>query len=121
MVGKSVLAAVGVLLAGAGPAAAAPELTLTATHAKATFLRSAPPNTTPYSGTLALTVRLDTLDTGIALRNKHMKETYLETDKFPEARLEVARAALRVPGKERWVMVSARSQPIYTNDGLFGF
>ena len=36
---------------------AAPELTLTATHARETFLRSTPPNTTPHSGTLTLTVR----------------------------------------------------------------
>ncbi|MBY0369365.1 YceI family protein [bacterium] len=28
---------------------------------------------------------LNTLDTGIALRNRHMKEKYLETEKFPNA------------------------------------
>ncbi|MDA0181954.1 polysaccharide deacetylase family protein [Solirubrobacter phytolaccae] len=44
-------------LAGAAPAAAAPDLTVSATHAKPTFLRSAPPNTTPYSGTITLVVR----------------------------------------------------------------
>lgn len=30
---------------------------------------------------------LDTLDTGIPLRNRHMKEKYLETGKFPQAKL----------------------------------
>ena len=44
-------------LLSAAPAVAAPDLTLTATHARATFLRSTPPNTTPHSGTLTLTVR----------------------------------------------------------------
>lgn len=33
------------------------------------------------------TFRLDTLDTGIGLRNKHMKERYLEVGKFPLAKL----------------------------------
>ena len=39
------------------------------------------------SGTL--TVNLNDLDTGIDLRNKHMKEKYLETAKFPKALLDV--------------------------------
>lgn len=30
---------------------------------------------------------LRTLDTGISLRNKHMKEKYLKTDKYPNAKL----------------------------------
>src|SRR3954470_22671123 len=51
-------AALGVALAllGAAPAAAAPELALTATHARPSFLRAQAPNTTLYSGTLTLTV-----------------------------------------------------------------
>src|SRR3982751_558348 len=51
-------AALGVALAllGAAPAAAAPELALTATHARPTFLRAQAPNTTLYAGTLTLTV-----------------------------------------------------------------
>jgi len=57
MVGRVAVAVVGALLAGAAPAAAAPDLTVSAGHARATFLRSAPPNTTPYSGTLTLVVR----------------------------------------------------------------
>lgn len=34
-------------------------------------------------------VALDQFDTGIELRNKHMKEKYLETGKFPTAILEI--------------------------------
>lgn len=36
--------------------------------------------------TFAFTLPLNTLDTGISLRNKHMREKYLETALFPEAR-----------------------------------
>lgn len=42
-----------------------------------------------------VSVPLATLDTGIAIRNKHMKEKYLETDKFPNAELTVARGAVK--------------------------
>src|ERR1700754_57765 len=51
--------AVGVGLALLGPAApaiAAPDLTISATHAAPTFLRATAPNTTVYSGSLTLTV-----------------------------------------------------------------
>ncbi|MEZ4749902.1 MAG: YceI family protein [Bdellovibrionota bacterium] len=34
-------------------------------------------------------IPLDALDTGISLRNEHMKEKYLETGKFPESTLVV--------------------------------
>jgi polyisoprenoid-binding protein YceI len=44
---------------------------------------------------LTLRVPLDTVDTGISLRNAHMKEKYLETGKFPFAELKVPRAALK--------------------------
>jgi polyisoprenoid-binding protein YceI len=33
------------------------------------------------------TLKLDSLDTGIKMRNEHMKKRYLETDKHPEAKL----------------------------------
>lgn len=33
---------------------------------------------------------LDDLDTKLSLRNKHMKENYLETDKFPVSKLKVS-------------------------------
>src|SRR3954465_10332036 len=50
--------AVAALVAPA-PALAAPDLTISATHAAPTFLRATAPNTTVYAGTLTLTVRND--------------------------------------------------------------
>ncbi|TWW07956.1 hypothetical protein E3A20_29140 [Planctomyces bekefii] len=34
-------------------------------------------------------MKLDALDTGIELRNKHLRENYLHTEKFPEASLKI--------------------------------
>jgi uncharacterized repeat protein (TIGR01451 family) len=56
MLGRLVLGAVTAALIAAPSAAAAPDLTITAAHTSATFLRATPPNTSPYSGTLTLTV-----------------------------------------------------------------
>src|SRR4051812_20387272 len=47
---------VALALVTAAPAQAAPDLTLSASHARATFLRAQAPNTTLYAGTLTLTV-----------------------------------------------------------------
>src|SRR6478735_7117968 len=52
----SVALAAALVLLGAAPAQAAPDLTLSAGHARATFLRATAPNTTLYTGTLSLTV-----------------------------------------------------------------
>jgi polyisoprenoid-binding protein YceI len=49
---------------------------------------------------LVLTVPLGNLTTGIALRDRHMKEKYLEVPKYPAAILSVARAALKLPTGE---------------------
>lgn len=49
--------------------------------------------------TLRFVVPLDTLETGISLRDTHMKENYLQTDRFPEAVLEVARASVTEPAE----------------------
>ncbi len=38
-----------------------------------------------------LTLDLSTLDTGIALRNRHLKEKYLEIEKFPKAELKLTK------------------------------
>ena len=46
---------------------------------------------------VVVVVDLRNLTTGLALRDKLMKEKHLEVDKFPEARLEVPRAELLVP------------------------
>jgi polyisoprenoid-binding protein YceI len=48
-------------------------------------------------GNIVLTVPLANLTTGIGLRDKHMKEKYLEVDKYPAAVLTVARSALKFP------------------------
>ena len=47
-------------------------------------------------------VALANLDTGIGLRNRHMREKYLEVAKYPSADLTVARGDLKFPeeGKE---------------------
>jgi uncharacterized repeat protein (TIGR01451 family) len=58
MIGRFVAVAATAALLSAAPAAhAAADLTVTATHARATFLRVADPNTTVNPGTLTLTVR----------------------------------------------------------------
>jgi polyisoprenoid-binding protein YceI len=53
-------------------------------------------------GNVVITVPLANLNTGIDLRDHHMKEKYLEVPKYPSAVLTIARSALRVPaGGER--------------------
>lgn len=42
-------------------------------------------------------VQLTAMSTGMALRDKHMKEKYLEVQKFPDAELVVPRADLKFP------------------------
>lgn len=48
-------------------------------------------------GKVHFVVPLAGLDTGIALRNKHMREKYLEVGKYPNAELVVERSALEMP------------------------
>jgi polyisoprenoid-binding protein YceI len=47
--------------------------------------------------TVVVTVKLDGLATGIELRDRHMKEKYLETGKYPTATLEVDKSKLHFP------------------------
>src|SRR5580700_6101592 len=49
------------------------------------------------SGNVVIDVPLANLNTGIDLRDHHMREKYLEVPKFPSATLRVARSALKVP------------------------
>lgn len=49
-------------------------------------------------GEVRFVVPLANLDTGISLRNKHMREKYLEVSKFPNAELAVKRSALPAVG-----------------------
>jgi polyisoprenoid-binding protein YceI len=48
-------------------------------------------------GSVRVSVALATLDTGIDLRNKHMREKYLEVQKYPNAVLTVDRSTLHFP------------------------
>jgi polyisoprenoid-binding protein YceI len=54
-------------------------------------------NVTDDGTTLSIEVPLADLNTGIALRDQHMREKYLEVPKFPSAKLLVGRTALKVP------------------------
>ena len=46
---------------------------------------------------VTLVVPLGTVTTGVELRDRHMKEKYLEVAKYPEARLVIERACLSLP------------------------
>jgi len=46
---------------------------------------------------LVVTVPLAKLDTGIDLRNRHMRDKYLEVGKYPAAVLKVSKSALTFP------------------------
>jgi len=55
-----------------------------------------PPDQTEWpSCSLYFEVKLNGLDTGIGLRNRHMRENYLMTDKYPFARFEAHLKNLR--------------------------
>jgi len=56
-----------------------------------------------------IVARLDAFETGISLRDKHMREKYLETGKFPEAKLEVT--DLLVPHSFADESFSAEAEP----------
>lgn len=47
--------------------------------------------------TLKVTVPLASLTTGIGLRDRHMREKYLQVDKFPDAVLELPWSAVKLP------------------------
>jgi len=46
---------------------------------------------------LLFTVRMDTVETGIALRDDHMRKNFVQTDVHPLLTLEMPRAALSLP------------------------
>ena len=52
---------------------------------------------THHADTLEWLLRPASLDTGIDLRNKHMREKYLEVQKYPNAVLTVDRSTLHFP------------------------
>jgi polyisoprenoid-binding protein YceI len=49
------------------------------------------------NGSVTITVPLANLTTGISLRDSHMRDKYLEVQKYPNAVLVVGRAALQLP------------------------
>ena len=53
---------------------------------------------------------LRTLKTGIALRDRHLRENYLHTDRHPEALLLVPRAALRAPPPNGQVRIEVQGK-----------
>ena len=54
-------------------------------------------NVKDNGASLIVTVKLDAFATGIELRDRHMKEKYLETAKYPTASLEVDKGRLQLP------------------------
>ena len=50
---------------------------------------------------LVVTVPLAKLETGISLRDHHMREKYLESQKYPNAQLAVARTRSSFPPQDR--------------------
>jgi len=46
---------------------------------------------------LVFTVPVDTLDTGIEVRDDHMRRTYVQTDQFPNAIITLSRAGVTWP------------------------
>ncbi len=42
-----------------------------------------------FKATGSITAKLAALETGIGMRDRHMKEKYLETDKYPDAKLDI--------------------------------
>jgi polyisoprenoid-binding protein YceI len=63
-----------------------------------------------------VTCLLDSFDTGIGMRNKHMKEKYLETGKFPEAQFTLTELKLPSAATD----VKAKDVPFKGNLTLHG-
>lgn len=59
---------------------------------------------------VAISVPLADLDTGIDLRNRHMREKYLETDKYPHATLVVDRSSIDLPAEGATAQGRGRGQ-----------
>lgn len=101
---------------------AAPALALQQTGpAEATFTGQGPAGFRVQGRTGALTLRergpvvevsvaLGGLETGIALRDRHMKERYLEVHRYPDAVLEVPRAAVPLPAEGQASQGQARGR-----------
>jgi polyisoprenoid-binding protein YceI len=95
-------------LAGGAAVAATPGFARTAAPAEAVFRGAVTGGLKLEGKTSELTVKSDdkafvvvvglkSLTTGIALRDGHMRDKYLEVEKYPETKLEVPVANLKVP------------------------
>jgi hypothetical protein len=60
--------------------------------------------------TLSIAAPLEPFHTGIGLRDKHMKEKYLEVSKYPDAELRVERKSLVFPAAGQTVERAARGE-----------
>lgn len=72
--------------------------------------QSAAVNVSDEANSIRFIVPLSTLDTGIELRNKHMREKYLETNKYPNAELVVARTDLTLPADGQTVQRTVKAR-----------
>ncbi len=61
-------------------------------------------------GKVLISVPLANLDTGISLRNKHMREKYLQVGQFPKADLVIGRASLKLPEEGAEVTATAPAE-----------
>jgi polyisoprenoid-binding protein YceI len=59
---------------------------------------------------IVVAVKLDSLETGISLRDKHMRDKYLEVQKYPQAKLRVERSALQFPAPDGDASADAKGQ-----------
>jgi polyisoprenoid-binding protein YceI len=60
--------------------------------------------------TLSVIVVLAHLETGIGLRDSHMREKYLEVPKYPKAQLSISRSLLRMPGQGADIDAEAKGE-----------
>lgn len=51
-----------------------------------------------HGNEISVIVGLDGMKTGIDLRDRHMREKYLETNKYPKATFTVEKSKLKIPG-----------------------
>lgn len=72
------------------------------------------------SARVRVEVELATLDTGIALRDQHMRENHLETDRFPLAIFRGARILPDAPSGERRLTAAPQSVEIAGEFELHG-
>jgi polyisoprenoid-binding protein YceI len=68
------------------------------------------------SSELYFEVKLATLDTGIGLRNRHMRDNYLETDKYPYASFKARLNEIRQLSDTLYSAIAAGQMSIHGNE-----